>query len=342
MANPFLFQKSNGYYYIAYPDEYTKKRITKTTGTKLKTEANTILHKFVRDRKENLQTKVVTFSEFAKLFIELATDKTKGTLNGYNAVIKQFLAFNKDRALQQYSVLDIDRFLKNKEKTDSIATAHAYRKCLNVMFNKAVIWNYLNKNIVVHCIKFKLPEPEPHPMSKEKFKKLIDSVHIEVYKDLFTFAILTGMRKTELINLKPEHIDTERKLIKVLSIAEQKTKSGKTRFVELHKDLIPIYEKYKHQEYLFLGHRDRKKLNRKFVGKITKRFITKSGIGNEYTFHSFRASFGYLLLQEGVNLKYISQALGHYSVLITERYYSKYITTEITGWINRISLQLSC
>lgn len=116
------------------------------------------------------------------------------------------------------------------------------------------------------------------------------------------------------------------------------TKSGRTRFIELHSELIPIVEKYQDQKYLFAGNRDKKRLNKKWVIKITKRLIKQSGINPSFHFHSFRATFGYWLLLENVNIKYISQALGHSSVIVTEKYYSKYLTSEILGYIDKIQL----
>lgn len=159
-----------------------------------------------------------------------------------------------------------------------------------------------------------------------------------MYADLFKFAVLTGMRMSEIINLQVNHIDITRKLITVKSDFNHSTKSGKTRFLELHKSLIPIYEKYKKQEYLFVGNRDKQKLNNKYLIKMTKRLIKRSGINPSFHFHSFRSTFGYWLLLENVNIKYISQALGHSSVIVTEKYYSKYFTSERLDYINKIKM----
>lgn len=101
---------------------------------------------------------------------------------------------------------------------------------------------------------------------------------------------------------------------------------------------IRLELKYQEQKYLFVGNRDKKRLNKKWLIKITKRLIKQSGINPSFHFHSFRSTFGYWLLLENVNLKYISQALGHSSVIVTEKYYSKYLTSEILGYIDKIQL----
>lgn len=338
MKHPFLITRPNGYIYLVFADQYSGKRKTVSTGTKSKSVANAFLNDWLEKKKQRTNINYILFSKYADVFLELSGYTNILTKQNYKNVSKQFILFLKDRVLQEYSVLDIDRFLKHKQNTTSVHTAHSYRKMLNVMFSKAVHWNYLQKNIIPFCIKFKLPEPSPNPMSKAEFSKLISSITIPMYADLFKFAVLTGMRMSELINLQTSHIDIAKNLIAVRSDSEHKTKSGKTRFIELHKELIPIVEKYQNQKYLFVGNRDKQKLNKKWLIKITKRLIKQSGISPSFHFHSFRSSFGYWLLLENVNIKYISQTLGHSSVVVTERYYSKYLTSENLGFIDKIKL----
>lgn len=339
MKHPFLITRPNGYIYIAYPDEHTGKRRFLTTGSKSKSSANAFLNNWIEKQKKQSGIKYIIFSEYAEIFLEFSGYLNIKTKSNYINVSKQFVLYLKDKVLQEYTVLDIDRFLKYKQNTTSVYTAFNFRKMLMVMFSKAVHWNYLQSNIIQSCIRFKLPEPSPNPMSKEEFNKLISSIDdIPMYADLFKFAVLTGMRMSEIINLQVIHIDITRKLITVKSDSNHSTKSGKTRFIELHSDLIPIIEKYKNQKYLFVGNRDKQKLNKKWLTKITKRLIKKSGINPLFHFHSFRSTFGYWLLLENVNIKYISQALGHSSVIVTEKYYSKYLTSENLGYINKIKL----
>lgn len=55
-------------------------------------------------------------------------------------------------------------------------------------------------------------------------------------------------------------------------------------------------------------------------------------IGREdANFKAFRSTFGKLLLDAGINIKYVSQLLGHSSVETTEKHYAKFITQERKG-----------
>lgn len=71
--------------------------------------------------------------------------------------------------------------------------------------------------------------------------------------------------------------------------------------------------------------------------KISKKLIIKSGISAEFSFHSFRSTFGYWLLLNEVPLKYISKQLGHSSIIVTEKSYVKYLDTELMGYVDRVT-----
>jgi len=332
MKRPFLIKQPNNFFYVCYPNKYTGKRNYITTGTRSKSEANEFFKKFSAKLKES-DLKYITMSKFIEKFAELSTDISPGGMQNYKVVAKQLIEFHKDRVLQQYSIEDFDKFLSHKKNTTSIVTAYTYRVKLKTMFNQAVVWGYLEKNLIHLTKKFKLPEADPHPMTKQEFSQLINSISSPLYKDLFTFAVLSGMRMDELVNLKPSQINIKKK-----SIVLQSNKTGKTRFIDLHNSLIPIYEKYKDQEYLFIGNRDKKKLNKKWLIKVTKRMIRKSGINPVFSFHSLRSTFGYWLLLEGIPLKYISKQLGHSLQSTTEKHYVKYLDNDLMGYVDRVSL----
>lgn len=349
MRRPFLFKRSNGFWYVGYSNyentksgkSYKRVEIRKaaSTGTKIKSEANQYLLDFQISKGYRKGIKPVLMSEFKKLFFESGvSNKSTGTRKNYSAVFDSFSNYIGDKLLQDYDIYELDKYLDHKKSEWSPHTAHLHRRCLKVIFDKAVQWKHLDTNLVPSTTKIVLPESDPLFFTKVEFKKLLEVTDDELYKDLFTLAVLTGLRLGEIINLKSEQIDTKKMLIQVLSSSEHTTKTNMTRHVELNKQLIPIVKKYSNQKYLFVGNRDNNKLNKVWVGKVTKAYVKKAKINPKLNFKAFRSTFGMWLLDENVNIKYVSQLLGHSSVSTTERHYAKYITTEPKGWINKIQI----
>ncbi|HRK00987.1 MAG TPA: site-specific integrase, partial [Ignavibacteria bacterium] len=214
----------------------------------------------------------------------------------------------------------------------SAVTAHNHKRFLIMVFNKAIDWDIIKVNVAKKCVKIKLPEPDPVIFTKEDFKKLIEVTTMQKYKDLFTFAVLTGLRMNELIHLKSDQINVENKLIKVLSDVSHRTKTGRTRYVELNSLLLPIVHRLKEKEYPFA------EFNKWMLKDAMNRYIRKAQINKRYSFKSFRSTCGKWLLDEGVNIKYISQMLGHSSVVTTEKHYAKYLMSEHKGWVDKVSI----
>ncbi|KIA84716.1 integrase [Kaistella solincola] len=134
-----------------------------------------------------------------------------------------------------------------------------------------------------------------------------------------------GLRVSELIDLKISNINFKELYLKV------EGKGNKTRFVPLARytaDLIKDYHenvrsKYKVnkkcEDILFLNSRG-SSMSRVIVFIIIKELTEKAGISKKISPHTFRHSFATHLLQNGADLRYIQEMLGHSSITTTEIY----------------------
>lgn len=328
MKHPSIYKRDNGYWYVIY--YISGKEIRKSLDTKNKTVAINKLKDFTGEVKGDM-----LLSEFINMYTEHSDNKNPVTINEYKRLTKEFLSFAGDRDLREYYLLDFDRFISLQLQSHSKQTVHGYRKRLISVFNKALDYGYITKNHAKKTLPIKLSELELRYFTKMEFRKLISVTDKELYRDIFTFAVLSGLRMSELIHLKPSHI-LDDKLIKVVSDDIHKNKSAKTRFVELHPSLIAICNKYQNNEFIFMLNSS--KLDRCYLGEITKEYIRLSGINPKLHFKAFRSTFGKWLLDENVNLKFISQQLGHASITTTEKHYAKYITTEYRGELKKVVL----
>lgn len=135
----------------------------------------------------------------------------------------------------------------------------------------------------------------------------------------------SGLRVSELINLKTSHLFFDNGFIKV------KGKGNKERFVpigDMAMQQLQVYLDHirptlpvitEHQEFVFLNRRG-KKISRVMVFLVVKELAKKAGITKSISPHTFRHSFATHLIEGGADLRAIQDMLGHESITTTEIY----------------------
>ena len=122
-----------------------------------------------------------------------------------------------------------------------------------------------------------------------------------------------GLRASEVIALKPKHIESERMLIKV-----KDGKGKKDRYtmlsVKLLDELRRYYRKYRPQTYLFpssFGKRKDKPLSYETVRSIYEKARKNAGVKKGAGLHTLRHSFATHLLEAGYDIRKIQVLMGH-------------------------------
>lgn len=85
-------------------------------------------------------------------------------------------------------------------------------KTLRAAFSLAIRWKLVSANPFAKIAFMKIPEQQPTYIRKEDFGKLILVIKEQWFKDIVTFAVLTGLRRGEIINLKWKDVDFQRRL----------------------------------------------------------------------------------------------------------------------------------
>jgi integrase/recombinase XerD len=168
-------------------------------------------------------------------------------------------------------------------------------------------------------LKFKYIE---YPKSEKKLPQIIDTDHIlnaiakienVKHKAIITLAFSTGMRVSEVCNLKIADIDSKRMIISVLQ-----AKGRKDRIVPLSKTTLATLREYvkayRPKEYLFNGQFSLQ------YSTTSCNQIVKKYLGDKYHFHQLRHSNATALLESGTDLRIIQSLLGHSSSKTTEIY----------------------
>ena len=170
----------------------------------------------------------------------------------------------------------------------------------------------------------------PDTLSLTDIEKIIQAIEISSDLGKRNHCIIEvlygcGLRVSELIDIKISNINFKENYIKVIG------KGNKTRFVPLAQYTAQLLKEYisdvrskskvnkKYEDTLFLNSRGTS-MSRVIVFIIIKELTDKAGVSKKISPHTFRHSFATHLLQNGADLRYIQEMLGHSSITTTGIY----------------------
>jgi site-specific recombinase XerD len=159
----------------------------------------------------------------------------------------------------------------------------------------------------------------PVVLSQEEAQRLFAVVKNLKHKAILMVAYDSGLRLSELLNLRVEDIDSERMVIRVRC-----GKGQKDRYARLTPQLLEVlreyWKAYRPQTWLFPGEKPDQRYNIATPGRILQKLCRKAAIAKRVTMHTLRHSFATHLLEAGTNLRIIQTFLGHGSLRTTALY----------------------
>jgi len=158
----------------------------------------------------------------------------------------------------------------------------------------------------------------PVVFSRTEIEKIINSIDNKKHRLLIALSYGAGFRVSEAINLKIKDINLEELTI---HIKEAKGKKDRiTIFPEkLRVDLTEIMALCDKNDFVFASNRGGK-LTERTAQKISENALKNGGIKKDATFHSLRHSFATHLLENGVDVRFVQELLGHANIRTTQIY----------------------
>ena len=253
---------------------------------------------------------------------------SKKTFENYNRDLNKFFKF-----LNDYKIKDIKKitketvrlyFLKQKNNNISNRTLGRYYSSLNSFFLYSIEHEYIGVNPLkfIDYPKYTKKIPEyiyDYQLEKLLNEKTSENVEIELRNKLIIHLLLdTGVRVSELVNIKVHDIDVEERIIKVFG------KGSKERFVfftsKTKELLINYFIKRKEKaitDNLLINYKG-EKLTERSVQKIIK--LVGEKIGLDIHPHLLRHTFATDLLNKGADIRMIQELLGHENLDTTQIY----------------------
>ncbi len=159
----------------------------------------------------------------------------------------------------------------------------------------------------------------PSVLNANEVYKVIESIDNLKHRAIIMLIYSAGLRVSEAARLKVEDIDSSRNLIYVKDAKGKKDRYTLLSTITL--DLLRQYFKiYKPGYWLFEGQNKKDHITDRSIQKVFERAAFKAGVKKKVSVHTLRHSFATHLLDNGTNLRYIQELLGHASPTTTERY----------------------
>lgn len=159
----------------------------------------------------------------------------------------------------------------------------------------------------------------PDFFSREELSAMMDATHNIKHKFLIAIGYCGGLRRSEIQMLKISDIDLRGNRIFVRA-----AKGNKDRYTlfsqHLHAMLGEYLEKEKPKAYLFEGTRAGEPYSTTSMANVLKKAAKTAGIHRRAHLHMLRHSFATHLLEDGWDIRYIQELLGHTSIKTTQRY----------------------
>ncbi len=242
---------------------------------------------------------------------------SESTIKIYTESIKSFLLFFNTRPVSEISTEDIvtynnDYILKNKLSSSyQNQIVNAVKLFFRTIDNKK-----LNPDLIHRPKREKLL---PNVLSKEEVKMILGALRNTKHRIMLSLIYSCGLRRSELLNLKPVDIDSKRNIIII-----RQSKGKKDRIVPLSEKILAMlreyYKSYKPKIWLFEGQHPNEPYDERSLASVLRLALQKSGIKKPVSLHWLRHSYATHLLESGTDLRYIQELLGHNSSKTTEIY----------------------
>lgn len=173
-------------------------------------------------------------------------------------------------------------------------------------------------------------KPLPNVLSKEEIKLLLESTRNVKHRVMLSLIYSCGLRRGELLSLKPVDIDSKRMVVVI-----RNGKGRKDRIVPLSPKILEqlreYFRMYRPAVFLFEGQRAGTAYDERSLQQVLKQALVRTGIQKPVTLHWLRHSYATHLLESGTDLRYIQELLGHSSSKTTEIY--THVSTHAIGKI---------
>ncbi|MBP9068392.1 MAG: site-specific integrase [Bacteroidia bacterium] len=272
----------------------------------------TLTHKDLHDLRPEVIGKLKEFKDWLR-----SKRYSESTIATYTDAIRTFFRYYSNKPLPEITNTDVivfnnDYILANKYSASfQNQVIGAIRLFYKIIEHKTINLEELHRP--------KRAKRIPNVLSKEEVKAILDASRNLKHKAMLSLIYSCGLRCGELLKLEPMHVDANRGLLIIKG-----AKGNKDRVSPLSQKTVVMLREYlmtcKPKRYLFEGIKPGEPYDDRSLQQVIRQCVERSGIKKPVTLHWLRHSYATHLLENGTDLRYIQEILGHKSSKTTEIY----------------------
>lgn len=303
-------------FYVLFSKEITNKLYSYLKENTYAVDYSALVKKINETKKlDPLKSK---FKEHLSKFKKWMLQKrySDNTIKTYASMIELFFRFHADKEIAFITKDDIESF-----NTNYILKNNYSYTFQNQLVNAIKLFYGYTNNSVLDLDKLDRPKKDkrlPEVLSLEEVKSILFSVKNMKHKTLLCLLYSCGLRIGEALSLKTTSIDFKRQLLHVKS-----GKGRKDRYIPVSPTMLDLLEKYlfqyKPKLYVFEGQFS-PQYSAVSARQVLKRALIFTDITKHVTLHTLRHSYATHLLENGTDIRFIQELLGHNSPKTTMIY----------------------
>ena len=264
-------------------------------------------------------------------FLQLEKGLSKNTVSSYQTDISGFNQWRSDQAIKisEVNLSDAENFIVSLRKKE-LAPASISRKIssLKSLFIYLKKQQHIKTNPFQDLVLPKIPKSLPKSMSMAEVNTLLDAPDTSTFiglrdKTMLELMYATGLRVSELVNLKYSSFDFERSVIKVLG------KGSKERIIPFGDSALSWLKQYidfrrqnnlsMNSKYFFISQKLSQVTRQSFWQRV-EHYQKIASIPYKISPHTLRHAFATHLLNNGADLRSVQMLLGHSDLSTTQIY----------------------
>jgi len=237
--------------------------------------------------------------------------KTRGAYTNYNKALCRFSR----KPPEGITPDDVQKYIAHLEKEKKLSVSSMNLAISSFRFFFGAVMKQ-----AVTCERYRPKQDKKVPvvLSRTEVKKMLDAKTNPKHRILLMLVYSAGLRVGEAVRLKKEHIDLSRKTIIVFG------KGRKERYTLLSDSVCRLikdyYASFNIETWVFPGAKENSHLSVRSAQHVCEDALRCAGISKGASIHSLRHTFATHLLENGTDIRYIQELLGHSSIRTTERY----------------------
>jgi len=242
---------------------------------------------------------------------------SQNTIKTYVEVLSTFLLYFCEKPLEEITNKDLSNFNNDYIINNKLSSSYQNQLVNSVkLFFRVVQETQIDVDLIYR------PRREkklPNVLSKEEVRLILEATKNLKHRTMLSLIYACGLRSGELLNLLPSHVDSKRGVLII-----KQAKGNKDRIAPLGKSLIEMlrfyFKTFKPKKYLFEGMHEGMPYDARSLQLVIKQSLARTPISKPVTLHWLRHSYATHLLENGTDLRYIQEILGHRSSRTTEIY----------------------